>query len=217
MIKGISIDVLNGYVTLDSYMGSDSDIVRAAQVSFRKEEQKPTKVTQRRILRHLISKRHTSPFEQVEIRFKVKAPVIVWWQWVRHRTMNFNLSSGRYTELEDFYFPDTWRNQSGQLIEIDSKLQEQSEEHFLQSLYLYRELVAGGVAKEQARLLLPGFSMMYTGFVKCDLHNWLNFLRQRLAKDAQYEIRAYAEAVHDIVKLLYPITLDEWENYEKVD
>jgi thymidylate synthase (FAD) len=55
-----------------------------------------------------------TPFEMVEYKFRIKAPVLVWWQFVRHRTFSFNAQSGRYTPFQedDFYIPEVWRLQS---------------------------------------------------------------------------------------------------------
>ncbi|HEC24354.1 MAG TPA: thymidylate synthase (FAD), partial [Chloroflexi bacterium] len=87
----------------------DISIVNAARVSFlghsKGDEQ------DKRLLFYLLKHRHTTPFEQVEFKFRVRAPVIVWWQWVRHRTWSYNLQSGRYTPFQEdeFYIPSLWR------------------------------------------------------------------------------------------------------------
>lgn len=92
-------DVLDkGWVELQDKMGNDLAIVNAARVSFLGESKGDE--ADRKLLNYLMKHRHTSPFEQVEFKFRIKAPAVVWWQWVRHRTGSFNFQSGRYTEAE---------------------------------------------------------------------------------------------------------------------
>ena len=68
----------------------------------------------KKLLFYLMQHRHTSPFEMVEFKFRVRAPLVTYWQWARHRTWSYNAQSGRYTAFEedDFYVPDAWRLQS---------------------------------------------------------------------------------------------------------
>jgi thymidylate synthase (FAD) len=71
-----------------------------------------------------------------------------------------------------------------------------------------------GVSKEMARLFLPGFSVYYTWVVKVDAWNLINFLRLRMANDAQYEIRVYAKAIYqEFFKPALPWTAEACEQY----
>jgi thymidylate synthase (FAD) len=149
-------------------------------------------------------------------------------QWVRHRTFHFqsaNAQSGRYTPFEenDFYVPDVWRRQSvrnkqasdGLLDEaVDAAFKEKLTAFYDQSYGLYEEALEAGVAKEMARLFLPGFSVYYTWVIKTDAHNLMNFLRLRMAADAQYEIRVYADAIYEhFFKAALPWTAEAFEQY----
>jgi thymidylate synthase (FAD) len=73
-----------GWVELQDMMGDDLAIVNAARVSYLGESRGEEK--DKRLLFYLMRNRHTSPFEQVEFKFRVRAPLITWWQWARHRT-----------------------------------------------------------------------------------------------------------------------------------
>jgi len=196
-------------------------IVNAARVSFlgeSKGEEKDAK-----LLIFLLANRHTGPFEQAQMKFRIRAPVVTWWQLVRHRTFSLNLQSGRYTEFDedDFYIPDTyeWRRQStsnkqgssGYIDEpVGHTLTSELETLIDKSYALYQEAISFGVAREQARLFLPAWSSYYTGIVSADVHNLMHFLSLRRAPDAQYEIRVYAEAIYQhFFKPLMPITA-EW-------
>lgn len=202
---------------------ADLAIVNAARVSFMGESKGPEK--DKKLLFYLLREKHTSPFEMVEMKFRVRAPLVTWWQWVRHRTFNMNSQSGRYTEFEesDFYVPDVWRKQSpsnkqASEGEVDpaagDALTDKLLRHYEQGYALYREALDAGVSKEMARLFLPGFSVYYTWVVKADAHNLMHFLKLRMAQDAQYEIRVYAQAIYqEFFKPALPWTAEAFEQY----
>jgi len=86
---GKHVDVLDkGWIELQDMMGGDLAIVNAARVSFLSESKGSER--DKKLLFYLLQHRHTSPFEQVEFKFRVRAPLVVWWQWVRHRTWHVN-------------------------------------------------------------------------------------------------------------------------------
>lgn len=228
MVNFEKFNVLDqGSVQLVDVMPSSEDadlaVVQAARVSFLGESKGPEK--DKKLLYYLLRHRHTSPFEMVEFKLRVEAPLVTWWQWVRHRTFSFNFSSGRYTEFEEdkFYIPSEWRKQSSSNKQASDGLVDDSRAGFLnaniKTLYeisnqFYRFALESGVAKEQARLFLPGFSAYYSAIVKCDAHNLMNFMRLRLASDAQYEIRVYAQAIYKIFKSVMPWTAEYLESEE---
>ena len=204
---GKRVEVLDkGWIELQDMMGDDLAIVNAARVSFLGESKGTDQ--DKKLLFYLLRHRHTTPFEQVEFKFRVRAPVLVWWQWARHRTWHYNAQSGRYTPFQenDFYVPLSWRKQSadnkqgseGTLGPAEAEeLTRELIAHYDKGYALYERALAAGVAKEQARLFLPGFSLYYTWVVKTDAHNLMHFLSLRMAPDAQEEIRAYAQAIYD--------------------
>lgn len=212
-----------GFVELQDMMGDDLAIVNAARVSFLGESKGEDR--DKKLLFYLLRHEHTSPFEMVEFKFRLRCPLIVWWQLVRHRTANLNLQSGRYTPFEedDFYVPSVWRRQSesnkqGSEGEIDpndgATLTQALLEHYNQGYKLYEQALQAGVAKEQARLFLPGFSVYYTGVWKMDAHNLMRFIRLRVADDAQWEIRQYANIIFEIFKQALPWTAEAFEQYQ---
>lgn len=228
---GKRVDILDkGYIEMVDLMphpstgvSGDLAIVNAARVSFMGE----SKGTERdkKLLFYLLRHRHTSPFEMVEFKFRVRAPLVTWWQWVRHRTWNMNAQSGRYTPFKenDFYVPGVWRRQAadnkqaseGELdVATNERLTQTLLEHYDQGYALYEEALEAGVSKEMARLFLPGFSVYYTWVTKIDAHNLMHFLRLRMADDAQYEIRVYAKAIFEnFFKPALPWTAEAFEEY----
>lgn len=139
-----------------------------------------------------------------------------------------NLQSGRYSEFEEdqFYIPkvNEWRLQAkngnkqmsdGYLEEIlGIEYTDQMKLIAYNSYKLYQEMISNGVAREQARLVLPGFASYYLGITSINAHNLIHFLRLRLAKEAQYEIRAYARAQYEMFKKVMPWTAEYLETNE---
>jgi thymidylate synthase (FAD) len=207
-------------------ISGDLAIVNAARVSFLGESK--GEQADKKLLFYLLRNGHTSPFEMVEFKFRVRAPLVTWWQWVRHRTFHFqsaNAQSGRYTPFEedDFYLPGVWRAQSASNKQAsagamdtaaDEALRAKLEAHYAEGFRLYQEALEAGAAKEMARLFLPGFSVYYTWVIKVDALNLMHFIRLRMASDAQYEIRVYAEALyHHFFKPALPWTAEAFELY----
>ncbi|NJO83888.1 MAG: FAD-dependent thymidylate synthase [Blastochloris sp.] len=231
---GHRVDVLDkGYVELLDMMphpltgvSGDLAIVNAARVSFLGDSKGED--ADRKLLFYLLRHRHTSPFEMVSFKFRVHAPIVTYWQWIRHRTFhyqNVNSQSGRYTPFEEdgFYVPTVWRRQSksnkqaseGELDTAEGEqLTRELVEFYEQGYRLYQSALERGVSKEMARLFLPGFAVYYTWVIKADAHNLMNFLRLRLASDAQYEIRVYAQAIYEgFFKPALPWTAQAFEQY----
>ncbi|HVU09979.1 MAG TPA: FAD-dependent thymidylate synthase [Phototrophicaceae bacterium] len=219
-----------GYVELLDLMphpatgvSGDMAIVNAARVSFL--GQSKGEEADKKLLFYMLRNRHTSPFEQVQFKFRLKAPLLTLWQFVRHRTLSINSQSGRYTPFDedDFYVPDGWRKQSksnkqaseGEIEpEMSQQLTEKLIKFYNEGYDLYREALDAGVSKEMARLFLPGFSVYYTWVISVDAHNLMHFLHLRMASDAQLEIRVYAEAMYThFFKPALPWTAEAFELY----
>ncbi|MDX2140453.1 MAG: FAD-dependent thymidylate synthase [Chloroflexota bacterium] len=207
-------------------VSGDMAIVSAARVSFMGESKGDEK--DKKLLFYLLRHEHNSPFEMVEFKMRLHAPLVTYWQWVRHRTFAYqsaNAQSGRYTEFNenDFYVPKAWRQQhtsnkqasAGNLdATVSDDLTQKLVAHYAEGYRLYEEALAKGVAKEMARLFLPGFSVYYTWVIKVDALNLMNFIRLRMASDAQYEIRVYAEAIYrEFFKPALPWTAEAFEQY----
>jgi thymidylate synthase (FAD) len=225
------VDVLDkGFIELidllphpQTGVSGDLAIVNAARVSFLGESKGQD--ADKKLLFYLMRHQHTSPFEMVEFKFRCRAPLVTYWQWVRHRMWSANAQSGRYTPFEedDFYVPLVWRKQAksnkqaseGELdAEPNALLTEKLIKHYEDGFKLYQEALATGVSKEMARLFLPGFSVYYTWVLKVDAHNLMRFLNLRMASDAQYEIRVYAQAIYEhFFKPALPWTAEAFEQY----
>lgn len=213
----------HGYVQYVDHLGCDQRIVEAARVSYKS----PSKGEEadKKLLFYLYKNRHTSPFEQCNVTFNIKFPIFLMRQFVRHRTFRLNEWSGRYSELADeFYLPAYWRlqdaiNKQGSVTpqEIDLKWNDRqmirAKAVYDFAYQTYKEMLADGVAKEQARFVLP--VGIYTEiYVNCDLHNLLHFLRLRQDGHAQSEIQDVANAMWQIAQPLFPWTFEAFAKYK---
>ena len=199
----------------------DAAVANAARVSHGVLQPDKGK-NNRDLIRYLMRHHHTSPFEMVEFKWRIKAPIFVARQWVRHRTASWNEVSARYTEMGDveFYRPTTLRVQSSTnkqtssagRIEDECVVRKLAVDAERDAAIAYAVALSSGVAREQARCVLP--VSMYTEWIwKCDLHNTLGFLSQRLHPHAQEEIRVYAECIYQRLKELCPISVEAWEDF----
>jgi thymidylate synthase (FAD) len=214
----MEIKVLDkGFVRLVDVMGDDRAIVQAARVSY--GEGTKSFRQDASLIDYLMRHRHTSPFEMVEFKFHIKAPIFVVRQWFRHRTASVNEISARYSVLKDeFYVPEKFRFQSKtnkQKSEGEFEDREALETYLRainESYKSYIALLDRGVAREMARSTLP--VSIYTEFYwKQDLHNLFHFLKLRLGEDAQHEIREYAKAIAQIVKDRVPLAYASFEEH----
>ncbi|CDK30853.1 FAD-dependent thymidylate synthase [Candidatus Babela massiliensis] len=196
--------------------GSDLDIVNAARVSYGKVS---TEVNERdeKLINYLMQYDHTSPFEHNQLSFRVKCPIYVSRQWMRHRMNSYNEISYRYVKADlEFYIPKNWRyqdknNKQGSTGSfVDENLTQIYKDSIEKIMKNYELLLEKGVSREQARGLLP--LATYTEFIyTCNLHSLMHFLKLRLSKDAQYEIRAYAKGLLELAKPHFPVALNAWQ------
>jgi len=220
-----------GCVEYVQHMGEDITIVNSARVSFGKhKEQIDDK--DRKLIRYLINHRHTSTLEHNVATFRFVVPLFVRSQHHRHRTWSYNEISRRYTEENiRFYEPDLFRTQHKSnrqasnvnelsdpimfpdLSDIDFGMKASSvvKKHHQASVDLYKNLMAKGVCREQARGVLP--QNMYTEYYgTANLNNLLKFCGLRLHEGAQWEIQKVAEGIIGICKNLWPITIKSYIN-----
>lgn len=177
-----------------------------------------------KLLRFLYENKHATPFEMAGLIIEVQAPIFVFREWHRHRTQSYNEMSARYTPLPDLnYIPTVERlmvnagtpNKQAGTVNGSAELTLEAAERFRKAIAVgYDALEAGyqaalrdGIPKELARILLPvgRYSRMRAS---ANLRNWLAFLTLRMAPNAQYEIRMYADAVGTLIADRFPRT---WE------
>ena len=214
-----------GSVEYVQHMGDDLTIVNAARVSFGKQKE-AIDGRDKKLIKYLISNRHTSTLEHNVVTFRFCVPLYVRSQHHRHRTWSYNEISRRYTDENlKFYEPISFRTQhkSDRQASNDTKqinpllgkiaktlipsgnltASNAMKSHHYSSLLLYQDMLKVGVCREQARGVLP--QNLYTEYYgTVNLNNLVKFLDLRLDDHSQWEIRKVAEACRDIAKELWP-------------
>jgi thymidylate synthase (FAD) len=206
-----------GFVKLVDHMGSDLSIVNAARVSFGKRKDAFDE-SDGKLIDYLAQHDHTSPFRHTALTFHVKAPIFVFRQWMKHRIASeFNEISGRYVEFpeDEFFVPETFRrqakvNKQGSEGAVEGGDGARARELFLQacrnSVRQYKEMIALGVCREQARCVLP-LGLYSEVYWTVSLQAAAHFIRLRTDSHAQWEIQQYAKAVRQVVETIFPAGL----------
>lgn len=193
-----------------------------------------------KLLHTLYRLKHTSPFEMVKVTLDFKMPIFVARQYIRHRMQNVNEYSMRYKEAPDeFYVPGDleWRAQDpknkqgsvgGQQLrfaavhavrDVDGtqyasdSITTNVEQNGKNQFQFYKEMIGAGVAREQARMVLP-FNLYTYFYATWDIKNLLHFVTLREDSHAQAEIQEYGRAVKAILEALFPRTLECFERYK---
>jgi thymidylate synthase (FAD) len=215
-----------GFIRVVDYMGNDGAVVQAARVSYGRGTRKVSE--DRGLINYLMRHRHSTPFEMCEIKFHVKLPIFVARQWIRHRTANVNEYSARYSILDrEFYLPAPAdlaaqsaanRQGRGEIVEgaeaahVLDLLREDSLRQYAHYTEMLNEGEDGapadpqrrGLARELARMSLT-LNFYTQWYWKIDLYNLMHFLSLRADPHAQYEIRAYAEVMLDVLRRWLPL------------
>jgi thymidylate synthase (FAD) len=195
-----SIKILdNGYVNLVDSMGGDKAVIESARRCYMSEPQGAD--ADAKLIRHLIKKDHGTPFEHAYFRFDVKCPIFVARQWIRHRIGTYNEMSLRYCLAKrDFYTPAS----------LEGEALEKYRRSVNDAFDAYESMVSSGIKREQARGVLP--LSIYTLFYwTVNARSLMNFLKLRLDRGAQPEIREYAKALFLIFKESMPVTAEAFE------
>lgn len=212
-------DVLDhGEVELLSFMGSDVDVVNAAKVSFASYIKELDEASIG-LLKYLVRNKHATPFEHCVFKFRIKAPIFVTREWMRHRWSSFNEMSMRYhvPSQIDYYIPayNKIRKQVGKPGAYKFEEIEDAEtkdlfysifqKTILQADEAYYKLLEAGVAKEIARCVLP--VTQYTEFIwTVNARSLINFISLRNDSNAQYEINEFATIIEQVFQEKMPIS-----------
>jgi len=222
--------VLNkGFVEVIDSLGTDLTVVNSARVSFGKRKEVYDK-SDRALVRYLAKHKHFSPFRHMVVQFHLKAPEFVMRQWYKHvvgiettssyptKDHAWNEISGRYTPVSDYYIPEVWRKQSednkqaseGELDDLQQKRMSHLYERYLLDVErVYETMVDAGMAKEQARVVLP-LSQYTEVYWTASFQAIMNFIDLRDEKTAQWEIQQYAKCLKEMMYDIYPETVKIW-------
>ena len=208
MIKATYID----------HMGTDLTVANAARVSFGKTSEMeddpwgPPKLKAKddKLIRYLAKHKHISPFGHCFASFHVKAPIFVARQLVKHKFLRWNEISRRYVDDEpEFYVPDVWRGRSADKKQGSEGVVDVGDwgSSGWAALKAYKDLLAHGVAPEQARMELPQ-STMTEWYWSGSLDAFADMCRLRCASDTQYETMLVADNISEKMAELFPVSWD---------
>lgn len=222
-------------VDLVDHMGTDLTVVNAARVSFDKAsdwvdafgqaavdfDSKQFQVflsdADTKLIHYLAKHNHWSPFAHTSIQLRIKAPIFVARQLVKHQVGGvWNEVSRRYVDSEpEFFFPEVWRGRptdgmkqgsSGAVTHVHGVLVSHGAQYAASTaLGTYNQLIEGGVAPEQARMILPQ-NMMTEWYWTGSLMFFARVCKERLAPGAQAETQDVASLIAREVELLFPVS-----------
>ena len=214
-----------GKVSLVDFIGTDRTVVNSARVSFGRDGGGELTDRDKKLIKYLISHRHTSTLEHNFVTLMFEVPLYIRAQHMRHRTWSYNEISRRYTEIDlKFYEPKSFRTQhksnrqaSNENDLIDPTIAPKFADTYIKSsdaiskfhnhsLDLFNHLIQGGVCREQARGVLP--QNLYTRYYgSVNLNNLLKFIDLRTHEGAQWEIQQVANACLNIAEEIWPFTV----------
>ena len=205
-----------GFVEIVDVMGSDLSVVNSARVSFGKKAEK-IRPRDERLINYLWEHNHSSPFRHATLQFHIKAPIFVLRQWMKHQVgCAWNEISGRYVEFDyEFYTPQHFRvqskdNKQGSEGAVDPKTESTAQNLYWDTcdnaMQSYSALLNMGVAKEQARMVLP-LNLYSECYWTASLQAVMHFLKLREDSHSQWEIQEYARSIREISKKYFPVSL----------
>lgn len=210
---------LGGFVELVGVYGTDAKPAEVARISYAQADKKNVR-NDARLVEYLWANKHTSPFEFIEIEFVIRMPIFVARQFFRHRTANVNEMSMRYSRAlplawipDEFRIPDKLNKQGSIGTHPDTEALKEAYINSISASYItYLSLINKGVAKEQARAVLP-VSMFTEVRWKQDFKNLAHLLALRLDHHAQQETRMYATAMYMLIKQKLPHLISIFDKY----
>ena len=207
-------------VTLVDHMGSDLSVVNAARVSFDKKSDwqlgfngKQLNDSDNKLISYLATHNHWSPFSHAFASFRIKAPIFVARQLVKHTVgLAWNEVSRRYVSSEpEFYLPDYWRKSASNVKQGSSDGAVDNTDQVNSTIALemeglcniYNGMLEDGVCAEQARMILPQNTMtewIWSG----SLYAYARVCNLRLDSHTQRETQQVAKLISNQMKELFP-------------
>ena len=207
-------------VTLVDKMGTDLSVVNAARVSYAKTKEVFDDKDEK-LIKYLATHEHWSPFAHASLQFRIKAPIFVARQLVKHQVgLVWNEVSRRYVDFPpELYKPDAWRGRpvnskqgSDGTVELGQTIDHNLETTMESCLILYNTMIQKGVAPEQARMVLPQ-SMMTEWYWSGTVYAFARVCNLRCKPDTQKETQDVANEIDKLAKDAFP---HSWKYLRKV-
>lgn len=219
----MTIKIVPMSVQYIDHLGSDINVVNAARCSFAKEVTEFDLEKDTKLINYLADNNHWSPLAHTAVTIRVKAPIFLARQFVKHQIgLVWNEESRRYIDdTPEFYIPDIFRGkptnakQGSSDAQVEWGFWREAENYYsvrerviessISSLTLYEDMLMAGVAPEQARIVLPQNTMtnwMWTG----SLVAYARVCKLRLDSHAQKEAQELAALIQDVIAPIYPVS-----------
>ena len=205
-------------VELIDKMGSDLSVVNAARVSYSKIKDKFDEKDER-LIKYLAEHEHWSPFAHASMQFRIKAPIFVARQLVKHQVgLVWNEVSRRYVDdAPEFYVPESWRGRPKNSKQGSDGVVNTDEEYYNRYVngckVYYSLLLNEGVAPEQARMVLPQ-CMITEWYWSGSLMAFARVCNLRCKPDAQLETKEIADQIDQLSKQIAPISWNKLRHFE---
>jgi len=174
--------------------------------------------TSEKLINYLIDNKHWSPLEMVSACLEIETTRDIARQILRHRSFSFQEFSQRYADptvslqfarrearLQDL------KNRQNSIETDDKQLKEQwlieQDKVILASMNAYRWALENGIAKEQARAVLPEGLTMSRMYVNGTLRSWIHFIELRSGNGTQLEHIEVAKACAEVIAKILPLAL----------
>ena len=177
--------------------------------------------TSERLIRYLIKHSHWSPLEMVSVCLEVETTRDIARQLLRHRSFSFQEFSQRYAdptqdlsfEIRDARLQDTKNRQNSvplDLADADQRelatlWREQQQAVIRASQGAYRWAVSNGIAKEQARAVLPEGLTVSRLYVNGTLRSWIHYIELRAGHGTQLEHQDIARECARVIAAVFPL------------
>jgi len=181
------------------------------------------KETNEKLVKYLMKHKHWSPLEMVSVCLEVETTRDIARQILRHRSFSFQEFSQRYAdptkdlefEIRQARLQDPKNRQNS--IELDSEMdghavlqgewKNKQQRVIDASLDAYNWAISKGIAKEQARAVLPEGNTMSRLYVNGTLRSWIHYIELREANGTQLEHSEIAKEVAKAIHKIFPLTL----------
>lgn len=214
MNKQLSAKVVSYTKPVDESISNATELVAfIARIS--NPDNQNNHLTSEKLINYLLKHKHFSPFEHYSLTIEIECPKDIAVQILRHRSFKFQEFSGRYSEMTKLGFTtrecrlqDTKNRQNS--IDTDNEIldgnwQDMQNEIIRLSSDMYTIALNAGIAKEQARCLLPIGLTMSRLYMTGDIRSWLHYLAVRLDPTTQKEHRQLAALIKDEVSKYFDL------------
>ena len=177
------------------------------------------KKTSEKLIRYLIKHKHWSPFEMASVCLEITTTRDIARQILRHRSFSFQEFSQRYADpTKDLNFVmrqarlQDNKNRQNSIEVKDEYIQKNwklRQSLVMQEVYeAYDWAIANGVAKEQARAVLPEGNIESRLYMNGTIRSWIHYIELRSGLETQKEHREVAQACAEAIEPIFPMIME---------